>query len=80
MSFGGLTLQPVDNGYYLVHLGSDGGSLGSYAVTRQDVTYADSLIVDGSNNVYVVGGVLLTSGTLGSYAFVTSSLHQAPNL
>ena len=72
VSFGGsTTLQPVTNGYYLVHLGSDGSPLGSYSVTRDDVTYAENLIVDGSSNVYVTGGVLLTSGTLGSYAFVT---------
>jgi hypothetical protein len=72
VSFGGsTTLQPVTNGYYLVHLGTDGSPLGSYAVTREDVTFAQTVVVDASNNVYVAGGVLLTTGTLGSYVFVT---------
>jgi hypothetical protein len=72
VSFGGsTTLQPVTNGYYLVHLGSDGSPLGSYSVTRDDLTYAENLIVDASNNVYVAGGALVTGDTLGSYAFVT---------
>ena len=71
VSFGGSPLQPVTNGYYLAHLGADGSALAAYSVSREDVTFAQTLVVDASNNVYVAGGVLLTSGTLGSYAFVT---------
>jgi hypothetical protein len=70
VSFGGSTLQPVDNSYYLAHLGADGSPLGIYAMTRNDLTYAVSVIVDASNNVYVVGSVLWAMGTR-SYAYVT---------
>ncbi len=72
VSFGGsTTVQPVTNGYYLAHLGADGSPLATYPVTRDDVTVAATMALDASGNVYVAGGVLLTSGTLGSYVFVT---------
>jgi hypothetical protein len=71
VSFGGTTLQPLTNGYYLVKLASDGTPMAAVAVPRIDVTFATTMTTDADNDVYVAGGVLLTSGTLGSEAFVT---------
>jgi hypothetical protein len=71
VSFGGPTLQPVDNGYYLVKLAADGSHLASVAVSRTDVTFPQAMAADGDGNIYVAGGLLLTTGTVSSAVFLT---------
>jgi hypothetical protein len=71
VSFAGPTLQPIDNGYYLVKLAADGSHLLSIAVPQSDVTTVQGITTDAAGNAYVVGGLLRTDGTLGSSAFVT---------
>lgn len=76
VTFGtGSPLQPVDAGYYLVKLASDGTPLFSKAIARTDanvfgaVTYA--IKIDSQGNAYVVGGLQLSGATYTNSVFVT---------
>ena len=71
VSFGGPTLQPVDNGYYLVRLGPGGSHDLSKAVTRTGSVWIRRVLADAQGNIYVVGGMYSTGSPLTQSAFVT---------
>jgi hypothetical protein len=71
VSFGAQTLQPVDNGYYLVKLGPDGTQVSGTAVSRDAITTPTSIAFDVDGNAYVAGGLLSTSNGLKGTVFVT---------
>ena len=71
VSFGGPTLQPIGNGYYLAKLSSDGSHLATVAISRAETTFPQAIAADGDGNVYVTGGLLSTSGTVSSAVFLT---------
>jgi hypothetical protein len=71
VSFGGQTLQPIDNGYYLAKLSPDGTPLATVPISRTDTTFPQAIAADGDGNVYVTGSLLSTSGTVTSSVFLT---------
>jgi hypothetical protein len=71
VSFGGPSLQPIDNGYYLAKLSSDGTPLVTVPVSRTATTFPEAIAADGDGNVYVTGGMLSTTGTVASSVFLT---------
>jgi hypothetical protein len=71
VSFGGPTLQPVDSGYYLVRLDSDGNPALGRAITRAGSALVYGAAADGQGNVYAVGNVYSAGSPLTSSVFVT---------
>jgi hypothetical protein len=57
VNFGGPTLQPAYNGYYLAKLTSSGAHLFSTAILRVATPYLRNIVTDAQGNAYVVGGI-----------------------
>jgi hypothetical protein len=71
VDFGGTTLQPVNDGYYLVRLNPDGSLAVARAVARPSLVTVYNATTDAQGNVYAVGEVYTAGSPPIASVFVT---------
>jgi hypothetical protein len=71
VNFGGGPLAAVDTGYYLARFDTDGNLAFDRAVTRTGSPYIRGAVADSQGNLYVVGGLMSTTGPSTASVFVT---------